>query len=281
MHLLHFLCIGPQRTASSWLDRALRAHPKLRFPAQVKETFFFDRHFERGFEWYFGLFDQAENNQLLGEVGPTYFESPETGQRILEHHPKAKIIIMVRNPLARSFSSFGHEYAKGRAGEDFFEAVAKQPRIVDSGHYAHHAPQWENAFGREQIFYLVQEDIQKDPQGQLETVCHFLGVEPISLPPELQERYNQKSVPRFPWLAAGATRLAAALRYSGLHRMVEMGKRLGLKKVYQGGNPSVLTMTRPVFDYLLREHQADIEFLENRLGRSFPHWRDPSVFDLE
>ena len=188
---------------------------------------------------------------------------------------------MVRNPVARSFSSFGHEYTKCRVGEDFFEAVDRQPRIVESGRYADLAPHWEDAFGREQTFYLVQEDIQHDPQGQLEAVCRFLGVEPISLPTELQDRYNQKSVPRFPWLAAGATRLAATLRYAGLHRMIEMGKRLGLKKMYQGGDPSALAITFPIFDYLLKEHEPDISFLEHRLGRSFPHWRDSATYGLE
>ncbi|MFW6224018.1 MAG: sulfotransferase family protein, partial [Bacteroidota bacterium] len=236
MQQINFLCVGPQRTASSWLDRALRSHPELCFSAHVKETFFFDRNFERGLGWYFDLFENSKDSSLLGEVGSTYFECAEARQRIFKHNPSAKIIIMVRNPVARSFSSFGHEYTKGRAGEDFFEAVAKQPRIVDSGRYLHLAPKWENAFGRKQIFYLMQEDIQENPQAQIEAVCSFLGVKPISLPQELQGKYGQRSVPRYPLLAAAASRSASALRGAGMHRVVEIGKKLGLKMVYRGGD---------------------------------------------
>jgi hypothetical protein len=88
-------------------------------------------------------------------------------------------------------------------------------------------------------------------------------------------------VPRFRWLALAASRTVSTLREAGLHRVVEAGKSLGLKKVYSGGDPKALSMTRPVFEYLLAEHDEDIRFLEERLGRSFPHWRDPATYGLE
>jgi hypothetical protein len=40
-------------------------------------------------------------------------------------------------------------------------------------------------------------------------------------------------------------------------------------------------MKRPIFDYLLAEHEADINFLEQRLGRDFSHWREPATYGLE
>jgi hypothetical protein len=278
---INFSCIGPQRTATSWLDRALRSHPKLCFPEHVKETFFFDRHYNRGIEWYLKHFEPISQDQLFAEVGSTYFESQQALDGIKEHNPEARILITVRNPIARSFSSFGHEYAKGRAPENFFQAVQEQPRIVDSGRYSDIAPEWEEAFGRERIFYIVQEDIEADPQGQMDAVCRFLGLEPVELPEELRARYGQGSIPRFRWLAAAASRTASTLRAAGLHRVVEAGKRLGLKRVYSGGNPAKLSMTREVFDYLLAEHEPDIAWLESKLVRNFSHWRDPAIYGLQ
>jgi hypothetical protein len=277
---LSLVAVGPQRTASSWLDRALRSHPKLCFPEHVKETFFFDRHYDRGIDWYLNLFEPVSDDQLLAEVGPTYFESPQALERIKQHNPEARILITVRNPIARSFSSFAHEYTKGRAAEDFFRAVQQQPRIVDSGRYASIAPNWAAAFSQEQVFYLVQEDIKADPQKQINEVCRFIGVEPIRLPEDLEERYGQKTVPRFRWLAAAASRAASAFRSAGFHRVVEACKKIGLKRVYSGGDPAAISMTRPIFNYLLAEHEPDIAWLESRLGRSFSHWRDPASFGL-
>lgn len=274
------ICVGPQRTASSWLDRILRAHPRLRFPVHVKETFFFDRYFGRGWDWYRSQFGEHDERMLLAEVGSTYFESDKARERIQGAIPEARILITVRNPIARSFSSFGHEYTKGRVRDDFFDAVGALPRIVESGRYGVLAPEWEKAFGREQIFYVVQEDIEDDPQGQVNRIFDFLGIEAIEIPSELQGRYGHGTIPRYRWLASVASRGASILRGSGLHRVVEGGKRLGLKKVYSGGDPKALTMTRSVFDYLLAEHEDDIRFLEDQLGRSFPHWRDPTSYRL-
>jgi hypothetical protein len=126
------------------------------------------------------------------------------------------------------------------------------------------------------VLYLVQEDIEAAPQAQLNAVCAFLGLENVSLPESLQRRYGQGSVPRLRWLAAAASSSASALRRAGLHRTVEAGKRLGLKRVYAGGHREGLAMKRDIFEYLLAEHEADIRFLEGRLGRQFAHWRDPA-----
>lgn len=275
------LGVGPQRTASSWLDHALRAHSRLVLPKHVKETFFFDFYFERGWEWYRAQFDESQQGTLKAEVCSTYFESAKARERIRAENLDMRIIITVRNPVTRTFSSFVHEYAKGRAGADFFKAVAANPRIIDSGRYKAVAPLWESDFNHENILYLVQDDIKADPQGQFDVISDFLGVERMELPDVLQVPYGEGSVPRYPWLAAAASRAASALRKAGLHGLAQTGKRLGLKRVYSGGDPTALSMTRPNFDYLLAEHESDIQFLEERLSRSFSHWRNPAAHGLE
>lgn len=278
---INCLCVGPQRTASSWLDIAMREHPQLVLPTNVKETFFFDRYYGRGLEWYRSHFGEASEGKLWVEVGSTYFESDQARRRIWETNPDTKILILVRNPIARSFSSFGHERTKGRVDHDFFSAIRQQPRIVSSGHYRTLGPKWETTFGRGRIFYLLQEDIETDPQGQFDAICSFLGVEHAPLPNELHAKYGQGTIPKFQILAALASRMASALRRMGLHRVVKAGKKVGLKKVYSGGDHKALSITRPVYDYLAAEHESDIRFLEDRLVRSFPHWRALKTYGLE
>jgi hypothetical protein len=277
MKVVDFFCIGPQRTASSWLDRSLRMHPDLILPTHVKETFFFDRHYQRGFGWYSNLFDNSRQNCMLGEVGPTYFESQDALNRIILHNGKSRIIILARNPIARTFSLFCHERAKGRVPKNFFEAIRIQNRIVESGRYSSIAPRWESAFGYKNVLYVAQEDICSDPGAQLIAIFDFLGVDRIALPVGFEERFGQGVVPRYTLLAGIASRAASALRSTGFHRLVQLGKRMGLNRVYRGGDVSILTPTMEVFGFLLDQHNVDIEFLENRLGRTFPLWRSPSL----
>ncbi len=274
---ISFLCIGPQRTATSWLDQALRAHGAVQLPAHVKETFFFDKNYRRGLEWYHRLFLPAAEGRerLYGEVGPTYFESPEALERIRSYNPAMKIVVNIRNPVERSWSSFRHEYAKGRVGEDFFQALRRQPRIVDSGRYAEHLPRWEEAFGPSQILLMVQEDIINRPQEELDRLCRFLGLESRPLPEGLQRRYGQGTVPRFPWLAALASRTASGLRARGFYRLVEGAKRLGLKRIYRGGDPDRIVLTPAIRGELARLHREDINYLEERLNRPFREEENP------
>lgn len=277
---MKFFVVGPQRTASSWLDRALRSHAEIALPAHVKETFFFDSEYSRGLGWYSSFFRYAGVDRICGEVGPTYFNSSDARQRIQAAYGKPKIIILVRNPVARSFSAFRHAYTKGRVGKEFGAAIRRRPAIIDAGRYSVHAPEWEADVGSEQVLYLVQEDIEADPQAEFDAVCRFLDVERTLLPDTLKARYGQGTVPRFQWLAGLAARCVKELRRAGLHRVVELGKALGLKRVYAGGLQDSFSMNQPIFEYLLREHEPDIRFLENKLGRTFAHWRDPAQYDL-
>lgn len=270
---IDFLCIGPQRTASSWLDRALRMHPSILLPKHVKETFFFDRNYHRGLDWYYRLYCAPSSHCLYGEVGPTYFESQEALDRILLTNANIRILILVRNPIARTFSLFCHERTKGRAPNDFFDAIRSQSRILESGRYSRIAPKWEAAFGIENILYIVQDDIRRDPDGQLRGIFDFLGIERIDLPPGFEERFGQGVVPRFRLLAMMASRTAAMLRAAGFHKLVELGKRIGLNQVYRGGDNAALTPSNAVMEFLSSEHEIDIDFLEARLGRNFSHWR--------
>lgn len=60
---LDFIGIGPMRAGTSWLHHALSLHPGVSLPRE-KETFYFDRYFERGPAWYAAHFD-AENPRAM------------------------------------------------------------------------------------------------------------------------------------------------------------------------------------------------------------------------
>ena len=266
---IQFLGVGPQRTGSTWLYEALKNHPEISWPAEVKETYFFDQRFERGFVWYYRHF--AESHQrVMGEIGPTYFDSPEAAERIKEHSPNCKIIINVRNPIEKTYSLFRHYYSSGLVPIDFELAIQREPRIIDSGHYKKHSLTWETLFGKEQVLYITQDDIREQPEVCLSGACQFLNVSNRHLL-EVRSRVNVAAAPIWPggvWLLES---LAKMLRTMHLHRLVNFGKQLGLKRLYQGGRVPT-PMTRAQFLYLLEEFRDDINWLEDRLGRDLSTW---------
>jgi len=266
-HRLHFVCVGPQRTGTSWLDKYLRDHPQVALPSHVKETMFFDERFDKGMEWYWDHFTTAEPGQVVGEVAPTYFDSTDALQR-LSVFEDLRIIIVIRNPIERTYSLYRHHRSKGRVPADYFEAVKLMPRIESSGRYADLCKCWESHFGSERCLYLFQHDIESDPQLVFNDLCQFLGIEAQHLPDEAGERYGASTSPTFPGIAKIAAKASTVLRSRGLHVPMEFAKRLGLKRIIFGRPAGEEPIPDQVMRHLEALHEADVRYLESRFHRS-------------
>lgn len=270
---LHLVGVGPQRAGTTWLYECLREHPELCFPRGVKETFFFDRRYGHGWEWYASHFAHARPGQRLAEIGPTYFEHPEAAERIRAHNPECRVIVNLRDPAARTFSLYLHHRKKGRVPGGFADAVRAMPSLLQGSRYAAHLPRWFRVLGRERVLVLLHDDIAAAPERVLDEVYAFAGVRPLPLPPVAGERVNAASLPRFPLLARAATRGADWLRARRLYGAINLAKRLKLKRLYSGRRGGVPVLDPATRAQLVREYAADITYVEELLGRELPAWR--------
>ena len=268
---IDFLAVGPQRTGTSWLDHMLRRHPAVCLPRQVKETMFFEQHHDKGVSWYASHFPGAAPGQVRGEVAPTCFDHTESVERIAALSPACRIIATLREPVGRTVSLWHHHVAKGRAPRDFRRAVREMPRIVDSGRYATHLPRWLERFGAERVLVLLIDDIGERPQEVLDRVTAFLGVEPARMDGG-EEPVGAATMPRHPRLAAVAARTAVALRARRMHWIPELGKKLGLRRVFTGAEHAMPRMSPQDAAWLADEFAPDVAFVERLLGRPLPAW---------
>jgi Sulfotransferase domain len=97
-----FLGVGPPRTATSWLDAALRGHAAM--PREIKEVDFFVKNYARGIDWYRSYFRDADPALPAGEICPSYFGPPEVRERVKLHLPNCKIICTIRDPVESLYS---------------------------------------------------------------------------------------------------------------------------------------------------------------------------------
>ena len=261
---LRLLGVGPQRTGSTWLDAQLRRHSDLALPTNVKETFFFDRHWARGAADYASHFPEA--HVAWAEVGPTYFDDPEVPERVCSLAADVHIVVTLRDPLDRAVSLFQHHHRKGRVPDSFDAAAAAIPRIVTAGDYADHLPRWLRVFGAGRVHVVLLDDITEDPARVLADLMERCGLAALAPSDDAGERVNAASAPRFPALAGAAARAVTLLRDARLHRVVEVGKRLGLKRVYRGGGapPEATSDERARLAARYRPH---VEYVESLLDR--------------
>lgn len=261
---LDFVSVGPQRTGTSWLHKHLQGHAELAFPLHVKETKFFDQRFEKGLDWYWEHFGERRGDVKCGEIAPTYFHSSEAVARLRQFRD-LRIMIHLRDPVARTWSLFRHHRNKGRVPNDYFEACRRMPVIEESGRYAEYCQRWETEFGVRNCLYIFQDELERRPQEVMDRVCKFVGVAGIELPDEAKARYGQNQQPKSMFVAKCSAALALHLRTSGFHRIVEAAKKLGLKQFLLGPPTEPDEMPASVREHLLEYHHRDIEFIKSKL----------------
>ena len=73
---------------------------------------------------YKNLYSNSENNQLIGESTAIYLRDPETPDLIYKANPKAKIIILLRDPIERAHSHYLKYIRNGYETEPFSRKIA-------------------------------------------------------------------------------------------------------------------------------------------------------------
>lgn len=217
-----FIIVGAMRGGTTSLSRYLDAHPQA-FLAPQKEVHFFDLHHERGVGWYASQFDGARAEQRAGESTPMYSYSAAAARRMGEALPNAKLIYLLRDPVARAYSHYCHNVQRRRDPLDFVEALraeASRSREADGhkfayvgrsryGEHLHGLLQW---YPRENLHLVMFEDLVSSPVETYRAVCRFLEIDDEVVPEVVGRRTNAPLRIRSVWLRDRARALPAPMR---------------------------------------------------------------------
>jgi hypothetical protein len=201
--LPQFLCIGAQKAGTTWLNEQFKKHPELCMP-DPKEVRFFDWYFYRSFRWYLSHFHCAEG-KIKGEVTPGYSIIEKGRVRFIRRvMPGVKIILLLRDPRKRAWSSARYHFAK-EMGRDLTK-VSMEEFIVHferswvrkMGDYKTIWKKWSSVFPREQLLVVFNEEIELYPQQVMERICNFIGVSPLNDLAALGSRPNKSQEMKMP-----------------------------------------------------------------------------------
>jgi len=198
-----FIIIGVQKGGTTSLSNYLIQHPSIH-PALHKEIHFFDRHFERGLNWYKAnfptqfqkyIFKNLQNKEFLtGEATPDYIFHEFVPNHIRKELPNVKLVVTLRNPVDRAYSHYNMRVSTGDEKLSFEQALTKEnERIIKGGHdlvlfsyrkrglYAEQLLNWMNYFPKEQFFIVEINELEKNPQVVYNEICNFLNIKKIKL----------------------------------------------------------------------------------------------------
>ena len=200
-----FLIVGAPRAGTTWLKRALSYHPEVMMLAG--EPQFFAMTGALGPEYYVSQFartgarflrrDRKERTParplrpIHGEKSTTYLSMAEAQISLCAAlYPKARIVCMVRDPIARAWShikfdglaQFGDELRK-LTEQPYWQSL---DAFIRHGRYEQHLARWARHYPPEQIYLVDFARLSTDADGVYRDVLSHIGatVDSEALVPE-------------------------------------------------------------------------------------------------
>lgn len=199
-----FLIIGASKCGTTSLYNYLIQHPNI-YPAKTKEVNYFGRHssiwYRPNFPTVFLKYIVTKLKKepfMTGEASPFYLLNPLVPRIVKKKIPNVKLIVLLRNPIDRTFSQYKQIHRDNQEPFSFEEALKKEKfrtkedweNLIENGlngnrdHakysylsgslYYEQIKTWMDLFPREQFLILKSEDFFENPSKITSLVLEFL-----------------------------------------------------------------------------------------------------------
>ena len=233
--LPNFLIIGAPKCATSWLAAALRVQPQVfMVPDEIE---YFSSHLDRPLRWYLSHFEEGlATTDILPEL--RYGEGLSLGEKSagycvlsparirLVHRllPDPRLVLMIRDPVARHWSHAKRFFSKNKAQRRGYESLSSRQqlhrffsRTRRFSEFSRMIENWTDVYPAERLLVVSQEAAFADPTATLKRVLYHLGIvgdlDPARMKRALRNDRNQgPPVPMPPDVADHLERMFAGER---------------------------------------------------------------------
>ncbi len=273
----NFFVVGAHKAGTTSLDAHLKRHPEVFLPTTKEPRYFAPGAPNRvTLDEYRSLYAGVAGYKAIGDISPFYLPTEESPNLIREVCPAARIIVILRDPVERSYSHFLHFQRAGKDRvESFREALDRyqdrsakgwsfSQEYVEHGLYHAQVRRYLDAFGSEAVLVLLFEDLARGPNQLLAQIARHIGVDPGFFEErDVSEVHNPYYVPK-----SAPVRWIQNLKVT---RRVPASLKMAVR-------PFLFNMEKPPLDdesrRLLQDlYDADLTRLEELLGRKLPELR--------
>lgn len=218
--------IGAAKAGTTTLASLLDRHPDLAV-ATTKEPDFFTGQHHCGLDWYRRQFPEGRAKVLI-DASTSYGTATRHAAQgsvpaaIEELRPDARLIMLVREPVARAWSSYLHFVRTGEERRGFLDALADPASVhVRAGLYHARLTEFLRHFDREAILVLDFGALARNPMATARKAAAFLGVDPEALPEPGDGGTRRNG--SFQWTGLGAI-MRDTLGQRGVNRLTAMAQ---------------------------------------------------------
>lgn len=193
-HWPNFFIVGAPRAGTSSLWEYLKAHDEIFMSTPKEPNFFHNVLLKNKIQYpisnkkkYLNLFKNVKNEKVIGEASTTYLHDPDSAQLIHAVVPKARIIIILRNPINRAFSHYSFHVKLGVQKMPFAKVIRKDascinekfstpPNIIRAGLYSEFVQRYLDFFYTTNVKIIIFEEFINNAKKTVKEVLQFLGV---------------------------------------------------------------------------------------------------------
>jgi hypothetical protein len=296
-----FFIVGAPRCGTTAVSKALARNPAISFSKPKEPHFFLEPRpglsTEELRQQYLSRYHRelGSGHQAIGDGSVSYLYEPDAIRRVLQFDPRAKFIVLVRNPveMMRSYHSRmlfqldedevdlarAWELQESRAAGRNLPKRCREPMLLQYGFLGRLGMHVERLFevaGRERCHVIVHDDFVQDPRAVYLQTLAFIGVADDGQVKFKRTRetsgFKSTWLQQFvmnppPWtfrlLAISNSRMLARLK----------GLRKRIKKFNSRDTRPRQILTEETREMLRQYFADDIARLSTLLGRDFSHWR--------
>jgi hypothetical protein len=289
----NFLIVGAAKSGTTSLYNYLRQHPDIFMPDWKELSFFIGDpygplHRVKKSQYYYHVFAKVKNKHAMGEASTSYLFDEQAAGLIKEKLGAVKIIIVLRDPVAMSYSLYNHQARREGERIESFEAAldAEESRRRDprfrkkcygwhANYYYYHRglyyPQvkrYLDMFGKDYVKIFTFDELAANPVRVVQEAYWFLGVDDTFIP--AIKIHNPAggilNIPRF-WQDSGLFLKTAQFVFSRnlIKKMPHLLRNLGRKPP-----PPIHPATA---QNLRQRFYDDICRLEDLIGKDLSAWK--------
>lgn len=211
---IDLLIIGAGRAGTTTICKYLEQHPDICF-SSIKEVHYFSIEdlYKRNTDYYHSFFSHYSNEKMIASADTYLLMDYDAIERIKKYNPKMKILVMLRNPVDRAYSSYNYSinYGYHKALNSFTDCIKMEENIEmekdivqqnNLGHlygslYAKHLKKWTDAFPIDNFLFIKTKDLKSNIEEVLQKISAFLSIDTFTINEESkQKQLNSNAKPK-------------------------------------------------------------------------------------
>ncbi|MFB5662694.1 sulfotransferase domain-containing protein [Alteribacillus sp. HJP-4] len=279
----NFIGVGGMKCATTWISECLRAHPEV-FLSNNKEVHYFSKLEYKGEKWYFNHFKNSSEYKAIGEFSTSYLDNYNVAEKIKKKLGNIKIIISLRNPIDRFLSHYKHVYrnesnhdnmnVESITLEQFNNVVKTYPELLEKGLYYNQVKKYIETFGRENVCIIIKEELDKEPQKEIQRLYKYLEIDSNYLPTIIDKKVSLGTIPKYYILEKARVKIYKIMKINAPWVIV-LVRKIRLAEFYRKINSvkSDIELQKNVRSKLNEYYHMDISKLEGLIGKSLIEWK--------